>query len=609
MKDARLFTPSTRSIVYGLQATPVQHMLDFDYTSRRETPSVAAIVNPGSSGAHKAFFGAEEILIPIYRNLKDAAEHHQEADVVVNFASLRSAFQSTMEALECESIRTVAVIAEGISERHARIMAKAAEKRSKIIIGPATVGGVAAGAFRIGNAGGTPENIVDCKMHRPGSVGLVSKSGGMSNELYYIIAKNTNGLCEGIATGGDRYPGSTMLYHLMRFQNMPEVKMMVVLGELGGTEEYSVAEAISNGKITKPVVAWVTGTSAKMFPSKAQFGHAGAKADTPSESAEAKNDALRNAGAIVPRSYNDFGEKIRTTFERLMSEGSVPEIEEVDPQKVPMDYSKAFASGLVRRHTDFISTISDDRGEDVLYAGVPLAEIISQGKGLGEVIGLLWFKKKLPKEACRFIEMALALVADHGPAVSGAHNAIVTARAGKDLVSCVASGLLTIGPRFGGAIDDAARCFKKARETGKSPAEFVAEMKQKNLLIPGIGHLVNSVQNPDSRVKMLKEFARENFGKCDYLNYALEVEKLTTRKKNTLILNIDGTIGAVFLDLMKSSNVFTREEMDEIVELGCLNALFILGRTIGLIGHALDQKRLNQGLFREPVDEIFYMTE
>ncbi len=52
------------------------------------------------------------------------------------------------------------------------------------------------------------------------------------------------------------------------------------------------------------------------------------------------------------------------------------------------------------------------------------------------------------------------LCADHGPCVSGAHNAIVTSRAGKDLVSCLVSGLLTIGPRFGGAIDDAARCFK-----------------------------------------------------------------------------------------------------------------------------------------------------
>lgn len=61
----------------------------------------------------------------------------------------------------------------------------------------------------------------------------------------------------------------------------------------------------------------------------------------------------------------------------------------------------------------------------------------------------------LPNYACKFIEMVLMLTADHGPAVSGAHNTIVTARAGKDMISSLVSGLLTIGDRFGGALDGA----------------------------------------------------------------------------------------------------------------------------------------------------------
>ena len=254
-----------------------------------------------------------------------------------------------MEALECENIRTVAVIAEGMAERQARVMAAEANKKGKIIIGPATVGGVAAGAFRIGNAGGTPENIVECKMHRPGSVGLVSKSGGMSNELYHTIAKNTDGLYEGIAIGGDRYPGSTLAFHVMRFQQISNVKMIVLLGEHGGNDEYAVAEAIASGNVTKPVVAWVTGTSARIFPAEVQFGHAGAKASTQDETAEAKNEALKNAGAIVPRSYDDFENEIRTTFEKLNAKGAIPKIQEIEPQRVPIDYSKAVAAGMVRR--------------------------------------------------------------------------------------------------------------------------------------------------------------------------------------------------------------------------------------------------------------------
>ena len=78
MADAHLFTPETQSIVFGLQAQAVQHMLDFDYACRRNTLSVAAIVSPGSSGVNRAFFGAEEVLIPIYHSLKEATKAHRK---------------------------------------------------------------------------------------------------------------------------------------------------------------------------------------------------------------------------------------------------------------------------------------------------------------------------------------------------------------------------------------------------------------------------------------------------------------------------------------------------------------------------------------------------
>ena len=75
---------------------------------------------------------------------------------------------------------------------------------------------------------------------------------------------------------------------------------------------------------------------------------------------------------------------------------------------------------------------------------------------------------------------------------AGAHNAIVTSRAGKDLVSCLVSGLLTIGPRFGGAIDDAARQFQRARDAKLDPDEFVEDMKKQGSRVPGIGHRIKS---------------------------------------------------------------------------------------------------------------------
>jgi len=182
-------------------------------------------------------------------------------------------------------------------------------------------------------------------------------------------------------------------------------------------------------------------------------------------------------------------------------------------------------------------------------------------------------QKELPDYAAKFIELVLQIVADHGPAVSGAHNAIVASCAGKDLISSLCSGLLTIGPRFGGAIDDAAREFKRAKETQMTPEQFVSDMKKKGINIPGIGHKIKSVKNPDKRVQLLIKYARANFPSTELLDYALQVEQLTTAKKGNLILNVDGCIGILFLDLMSSCGAFSKEEIDEIVRLGYLNGL------------------------------------
>ncbi|MCK5396704.1 MAG: ATP citrate synthase, partial [Thermoplasmata archaeon] len=205
------------------------------------------------------------------------------------------------------------------------------------------------------------------------------------------------------------------------------------------------------------------------------------------------------------------------------------------------------------------------------------------------------------------IEMTIMVVADHGPAVSGAHNTIVTARAGKDLISSIVSGMLTIGPRFGGAIDGAAQMFSSAYDRELTPQEFVNEMKKKGVNIQGIGHRIKSVHNPDMRVTIIKEYVQKNFKKTPLLDYALEVEKITTSKRDNLILNVDGCIGICFADMLR--NEMPKKEADEYIQMGALNGLFILGRTMGMMGNYLDQKRLMQPLYRHPWDDILYMKE
>jgi ATP citrate (pro-S)-lyase len=118
---------------------------------------------------------------------------------------------------------------------------------------------------------------------------------------------------------------------------------------------------------------------------------------------------------------------------------------------------------------------------------------------------------------------------------------------------------------------------------------------------------VKSVQNPDMRVKLLEEWAYGNLPKHEMLDYALEVEKLTTAKRNNLILNVDGCIGILFVDILRSTGIYSEEEIDEIIAMGTLNGIFVLGRTIGMIGHFLDQKRLHTRLYRHPWDDVLYM--
>ena len=173
------------------------------------------------------------------------------------------------------------------------------------------------------------------------SVAYVSRSGGMSNELNNIISKATDGVVEGVAIGGDRYPGTTFMDHIMRYQNDPDSKLIVLLGEVGGVEEYEVCDALKDGRITKPLVAWCIGTCAGMFTSEVQFGHAGSCANSDRETATAKNNALRDAGAYVPESFDTLGETIGSVYEEMVKTGHIVPVEEVPPPTVPMDYSWA----------------------------------------------------------------------------------------------------------------------------------------------------------------------------------------------------------------------------------------------------------------------------
>ena len=151
-----------------------------------------------------------------------------------------------------------------------------------------------------------------------------------------------------------------------------------------------------------------------------------------------------------------------------------------------------------------------------------ISDVFKQDLEFAGVLSLFWFWRHLPIQCTKFIAVILMVPADRGPAVSGAHDTYDSARAGRDLVSALRSGLLTIGPIWScsGCV---ARMFAEVESTDVKPNEFVDNRKGSNKLIMGIGHPIGSLENSDQRVVIIKEYAKANFSSTAILDFESDV--------------------------------------------------------------------------------------
>jgi ATP-citrate lyase alpha-subunit len=571
-------------------------MLDYDYLCGRSPSVVAIMVNDSHPRAVKLFWGDQEILIPQI-NTRDACESFG-ATVLINFASLRTAPTVIKQALEKQLFAYIFTVAEWIPERTTReLIALQIRYPETKLIGPSVVGGIIAWALRIGNTWWSWDNIMKSHLRRAGSVWLVSKSWWMMNEMCRVISGVSDGVHSALQVGGDRFPMTRFRDIVLDYEANPAINMIVLLWEVGNEDENEIAELITKKKIKKPVVARVSWTSAESFTTEIQFGHAGAQAKSKDETARVKNNRLREAGAHVPDSFETFGELIGKVYSWI---GVMPQIAgSYEEEQVRSN----LASIKHRRGTRFTSTISDERWEELLYNWIPVQEFVEQGS-LWKVIWHLWLKKEIPLYACRFIETILILLADHGPAVSGATNTIVTARAWKDMITSVIAWLTTIWPRFWWAIDGAARWIFDAVQQEKTADCIIEEHKQAGFYIPGIGHRIKSIHSPDGRCTLLDTLSN-HFPVTRHLDRAKQVAERTTMKKPNLILNVDGYLAAMLLDMFVDIGL-SSTEIKHAIDAWLFNWFFVLARTIGFIGHYLDQQRLDEWLHRTPREDILY---
>lgn len=577
-------------IVIGNHEGIIQSILDYDFLLGKTEPSVIAV-----TGVQQRFlryyFGEDEVLVPGFvaiDNLKkDVAE---SADFFAIAQSGRRVFSEGERALQVlKNAQGGMIFAEAVPEQHALALRKLAEELGKFLVGPASVGMTVGGSFKLGAIGGTlAEQIAQSGTLTEGSVAVVSTSGGMINELISMVSRAGHSISFAAAIGGERFPITKAAELINEALNDPNTDKILYFGELGGTDEYSIVELLGKQVTKKPIVAYIAGTVAEKFESAPQFGHAKAMAKSESETASAKKEALRNAGVMVA---NTFGEL------EVM-------VEEMTPSDTP-DESHAIVErlGKLQSRTSkslFVNRVSSDKGGEVKILGEPLVQYVSE-RSLSEVaLSMFLGKKEYSKKLADFFDTSLKVLVDHGPQVSGAINTMITARAGKDLPSSLSAGLLTIGSRFGGAINEAAENWLTALESGSTADEFVEQFAVSKKYIPGIGHKKYRIDNPDPRVALLTQ--KFDGGAC--LDFAKEIAVITTGKKGQLILNVDGAIAAILIDILIEEEKMSIDEVRALIATEFCNAIFIYARTVGFIADFMEQKRLDEGLFRLPDDLI-----
>lgn len=572
----------TKIVVIGNHPGIIQSMLDYDFLMGHTTPSIVGIVATGRKFV-RFFFGRREVLLPVYSTLSAIPENvKKDVNTVLNVSSGRRALTSMVEAIDTfPNMKIGTIFAEGVPEKHSIDLFEYAKSKNVTLIGPSSVGLVVPGVLKLGAIGGvSTKQITSSGLLSKGGVCVLSASGGMVNEIINVVNSTHNKVSFSLSFGGDRFPLLEPVDALMVAQKDEETKAIVYYGELGGEDEYKLAKLLEVGHITKPVICYVAGTISDLFETPPQFGHAKAMAEKNEESAKAKREALKKAGAKVPETFSEFVQLIGA-LDDFGFESPNDTIENMDD----------------RKHALISSSISKDVDGDVKILGEDLLSFAKENSFAKIAASLFLGKKIQSPDTEEFVDFILRVSVDHGPYVSGALNTIVSARAGRDLVSSLSAGLLTIGPRFGGALNEAARNWFSGVVDGKSASAFVEESASKKVYIQGIGHKKYRVDMPDPRVGEIKEYANR-LEKKRFSNFAMEVEKITTEKKGNLILNIDGSIAAVLLDYLSEKEGYSDEQLWELIQAEFFNALFVLSRSVGFIAHFLDQKRLDEGLLR-----------
>jgi succinyl-CoA synthetase alpha subunit len=274
-----LVNNDTRLIVQGITgregAFHAQQMIDYG-------TKVVAGVTPGKGGEWAVGN------TPVFDTVKEAVDA-TGGNTSIIYVPARFAPDAIIEAADA-GIELIVCITENIPVVDmVQVRAYIDSLPNTRLIGPNCPGLITPGEAKVG--------IMPGHIHTPGSIGLVSRSGTLTYEVVYALTSRGIGQSTAVGIGGDPIIGTKFIDVLAMFQEDPATEQVVMIGEIGGTDEQVAAEFIANN-MTKPVVGFIAGQTA---PPGRRMGHAGAIISGGEGTAEEKIAALKGAGARVAR--------------------------------------------------------------------------------------------------------------------------------------------------------------------------------------------------------------------------------------------------------------------------------------------------------------------
>jgi len=287
-----LVDESTRLLVQGITGS------EGSFHTRRcieYGTNVVAGVTPGKGGS---FFDG----VPVFNSVEQAMRE-TGANASMIFVPPPFAADAIMEAAEA-GLSPVACITEGIPTLDMVTVLGYLKGKETCLIGPNCPGVISPGKCKVG--------IMPGDVHMPGEVGVVSRSGTLTYEAVAQLTDLGIGQSTCIGVGGDPLIGTTFTDLLRLFEEDPNTKMVVFIGEIGGVAEQNAAEFIK--EMTKPVVAFICGVTA---PPGRRMGHAGAIITGSSGTAREKIAALNAAGATIAPSPAEIGATAKRVLESM----------------------------------------------------------------------------------------------------------------------------------------------------------------------------------------------------------------------------------------------------------------------------------------------------